>query len=78
MSRQELGSYLGLTLETVSRIISRFRDKGLVDVQSRHISILDAAGLRAITGQEADPAPPLPFPEKPIRLPRTPARGAPH
>ena len=33
MSRQEIGSYLGMKLETVSRVFSRFREQGLLDVQ---------------------------------------------
>lgn len=39
MTREEIGSYLGLSLETVSRIFSRFQEDGLVDVQTRHLQI---------------------------------------
>jgi CRP/FNR family transcriptional regulator len=42
MSRQDIGSYLGLTLETVSRTFARFASQGLLDVQRRHIRIRDA------------------------------------
>ncbi|QKT04415.1 fumarate/nitrate reduction transcriptional regulator Fnr [Ectothiorhodospiraceae bacterium 2226] len=47
MSRQDLGDYLGLALETVSRILSRFQDAGLLKVQGKRVSVLDMAGLRA-------------------------------
>lgn len=50
-TREEIGSYLGLTLETVSRIFSRFHDDGLVSVRRKHIRILDAAGLGRLAGQ---------------------------
>jgi CRP/FNR family transcriptional regulator len=48
MTREELGSYLGLKLETVSRLFSRFHDDGLIDVQQKHVRILDIAGLTQI------------------------------
>ena len=46
MTREEIGSYLGLKLETVSRVFSKFQDRGLVNVQQKHIEILDVAGLK--------------------------------
>jgi CRP/FNR family transcriptional regulator, anaerobic regulatory protein len=48
MTRDEIGSYLGLSLETVSRLFSRFQDDGLITVQQKHICILDVPGLRAV------------------------------
>ena len=48
MTREEIGSYLGLKLETVSRAFSRFQDKGLISVQQKHIHILDIDGLQAL------------------------------
>jgi CRP/FNR family transcriptional regulator, anaerobic regulatory protein len=47
MTREEIGSYLGLSLETVSRLFSRFQDDGYLAVQQKHVRILDVAGLRA-------------------------------
>ena len=46
MTREEIGSYLGLTLETVSRTFSKFADDGIVTVNQRHIHILDADALQ--------------------------------
>jgi CRP/FNR family transcriptional regulator len=48
MTREEIGSYLGLKLETVSRAFSRFQEEGLIAVQQKHIRILDVVGLKEI------------------------------
>ena len=48
MTREEIGSYLGLKLETVSRILSRFQEQGLIKVQNRLIEIIDQDGLKRI------------------------------
>ena len=48
MTRDEIGSYLGLKLETVSRAFSRFQDEGLISVQQKHIQIIDLVGLRRL------------------------------
>lgn len=51
MSRAEIGSHLGLTLETVSRAISRLAAEGVIDVDQRHIDIVDVQRLSlAATG----------------------------
>ena len=52
MTREEIGSYLGLSLETVSRLFSRFHAENLISVQQRHVRILDVPGLRAVIDQE--------------------------
>ena len=52
MTREAIGSYLGLKLETVSRLFSRFHNEGLIAVQQKHIRILDIPKLRAIIGQQ--------------------------
>jgi CRP/FNR family transcriptional regulator len=51
MTREEIGSYLGLKLETVSRLFSRFQDEGLIQVQGRAIKLLDPPALRHLVGQ---------------------------
>jgi CRP/FNR family transcriptional regulator len=48
MTREEIGSYLGLKLETVSRAFSGFQDRGLIDVRQKHVRILDFPGLKAV------------------------------
>src|SRR5437868_509500 len=48
MSREEIGSYLGLKLETVSRLFSRFAEAGLIQVRQRHVKLVDMAGLRQL------------------------------
>ena len=50
MTREEIGSYLGLKLETVSRIFSKFNDDGLVEVHNKTIKIVDPEGLNRIIG----------------------------
>jgi CRP/FNR family transcriptional regulator len=48
MTREELGSYLGLKLETVSRLFSRFQEEGLIEVQQKHVRIVDIGGLERL------------------------------
>jgi CRP/FNR family transcriptional regulator len=48
MTREELGSYLGLKLETVSRLFSSFQKEGWIDVQQKHVRIVDVAGLQSV------------------------------
>jgi CRP/FNR family transcriptional regulator len=50
MTREEIGSYLGLTLETVSRLLSRFQREGLVAVQQRDIEIRSTDRLMEMVG----------------------------
>jgi CRP/FNR family transcriptional regulator len=49
MTRKEIGSHLGLRLQTVSRSFSRFREEGYISVQQKHIRILNIAGLKSMT-----------------------------
>ncbi|MCU0773461.1 MAG: fumarate/nitrate reduction transcriptional regulator Fnr [Ideonella sp.] len=48
MTREEIGSYLGLKLETVSRTFSKFQEEGLLEVKQRQIKVLDPEGLRKL------------------------------
>ena len=48
MTREEIGSYLGLKLETVSRAFSKFQEEGYIAVQQKHIRILDVNRLKAL------------------------------
>ena len=53
MTREEIGSYLGLKLETVSRTFSKFAEDGIVEVKQRHVRILSSDALRAIVNAPA-------------------------
>ena len=53
MTRAEIGSFLGLTLETISRVLSRFQKLGLLNVTRREIELLDMTALRAIERSQA-------------------------
>ena len=50
MTREEIASFLGLKLETVSRSFSRLQGEGLIQVQGRAIKLLDSAGLARAAG----------------------------
>lgn len=54
MTRREIGSYLGMKLETVSRVFSRFADEGIVDVNQRHIVIRDPFALKALVTPQSE------------------------
>jgi CRP/FNR family transcriptional regulator len=51
MKREEIGSYLGMKVETVSRAFSKFREQGLLEVHQKHVRILDMNGLQKLIGQ---------------------------
>ena len=48
MSRDDMARYLGLQLETVSRLLTRFRELGLIRLERRELDILDLRQLEAI------------------------------
>ena len=50
MSREEIGNYLGLKLETVSRMFSKFQEDGLVQVERRNLTIADLPALQGLAG----------------------------
>ena len=54
MTREEIGSYLGLKLETVSRTFSKFQDDGLLYVRHRQIQVTDPVGLQKLLDGEAE------------------------
>ncbi len=53
MTREEIGSYLGLKLETVSRTFSKFVEEGIVEVKQRHVRILNPDGLKLIVNTQS-------------------------
>ena len=50
MSRQEIGNYLGLTIETVSRIFSRFQKNNHIAINNKHIQIIDRDAIHKACG----------------------------
>lgn len=48
MSREEIGNYLGLTIESVSRLLLRFKEKGWLRVALREVELLDRASIEAV------------------------------
>jgi CRP/FNR family transcriptional regulator, anaerobic regulatory protein len=52
MTREEIGSYLGMKLETVSRAFSKFSEDGMVEVKQRHVHIKDAEALKRIVNSQ--------------------------
>jgi len=48
MSRYEIGNYLGLAVETVSRLFTRFQDDGLLKVDRKHVELSDPEAMEAV------------------------------
>jgi len=56
MSREDIASYLGLVIETVSRTLTKLQDDGIIAVRGRQLKILDRARLEGIAHAAAQPA----------------------
>lgn len=54
MSRQEIGNYLGLTIETVSRLFTKFQRNGLVKINRKAISLENFPAIHAICDGYSD------------------------
>ncbi len=50
MTRGDIGNYLGLTVETISRLLGRFQKSELIEVKGKYITILDENGLHLLAG----------------------------
>lgn len=55
MSRNDIGNYLGLAVETVSRLFTRFQDESLLSVQRKHVCITDLPRMRTIANAPNTP-----------------------
>ncbi len=53
MTRAEIGSYIGLTLETVSRLFSAFQRRGMMEVRQKQVCNLDLPRLEAVIAVDA-------------------------
>ena len=53
MTREDVGSYLGLKLETVSRMLSHLQQEGVIQVQGKSIALLDFPALWRVSGTSA-------------------------
>ncbi|MGD2117263.1 MAG: fumarate/nitrate reduction transcriptional regulator Fnr [Chromatiales bacterium] len=56
MSRNEIGNYLGLAVETVSRLFTRFQDEGILKVERKHVELLDIKALEAVCDNHNKPS----------------------
>lgn len=50
MTREDIGSFLGMRLETISRMFSKLQDQHLIAIDHRHLRITDAEGRRRLGG----------------------------
>ena len=50
MPRQDIANYLGMAVETVSRLFASFQSEKVIAVDRRHITILNMARLKSIVG----------------------------
>ncbi|OOG22960.1 transcriptional regulator FNR [Thioalkalivibrio denitrificans] len=53
MSRNDISNYLGLAVETVSRLFTRFQENGLLAVDRKLVKILDMDRLHQVAGAQA-------------------------
>ena len=51
MPRQDIANYLGMAVETVSRLFASFQAEKIIEVDRRHITIVDMNRLKAIVGE---------------------------
>lgn len=57
MSRHEIGNYLGLAVETVSRLFTRFQEEGLLQVERKHVQLLNIPKLQEMVYGSSIPKP---------------------
>ena len=52
MTRGDIGNYLGLTVETISRLLGRFQTSEMIEVKGKYISIIDRESLALLAGKK--------------------------
>lgn len=57
MSRHDIGNFLGMAVETVSRVFTRFDNEGLISARRKHIQLQDLPRLRKLAGSPKVPSP---------------------
>lgn len=53
MSREDIGNYIGLTMESVSRLMSKFRRQGWISTDGKNLHILNHGAIEALANGEA-------------------------
>ncbi|MGL4206832.1 MAG: fumarate/nitrate reduction transcriptional regulator Fnr, partial [Aeromonadaceae bacterium] len=56
MTRGDIGNYLGLTVETISRLLGRFQKLELIKVKGKYVTILNNQSLAELAGMPSCPA----------------------
>ena len=54
MSRNEIGNYLGLAVETVSRVFTRFQQSGLLEAEGKEVNLINLIEICALAGGNLD------------------------
>ena len=54
MSRNEIGKYLGLAVETVSRVFTRFQQSGLLEAEGKEVNLINLIEICALAGGNLD------------------------
>jgi hypothetical protein len=60
MSREDMGAYLGLTIESISRLLMKFKKSGWIKLHQRDIELVDRTSLEALAagmGEDLERAP---------------------
>lgn len=76
MTRTDIGKYLGLTVETVSRVLSRLQSQGVISIHTNQIQILDLRALQALAGDQIANSSDKSGPARPSGLFSTQHKGA--
>ena len=54
MTRGDIGNYLGLTVETISRLLGRFQKADILSVKGKYITIIDHDALMELAGVSSE------------------------